>query len=123
MRKLIAIFFLAVFSFSFTEMRQFLKVPYLVQHYHDHVARGDKSFAGFLRQHYLINHKDDGDKEKDNNLPFKSTEVNTTTSVTFHTPIEGIQPQRPVIARVFLYNPSSILTEHCFSVFHPPRIG
>ena len=123
MRKLIAIFFLAVFSFSFSEARQLLKMPNLVQHYRDHMARGYKSFAGFLKQHYLISHKDDGDKEKDDNLPFKSTEVNTITSVTFPTPIEGIKPQRLVIARGFLYNPSSILTEHYSSVFHPPRIG
>jgi hypothetical protein len=83
MKKAIAIFFLAIFSFSFTEARQFLKLPRLIEHYYDHMSRGKITLAAFLQQHYLADHKDDGDKNEDRNLPFKSTEITSTCFTLF----------------------------------------
>lgn len=122
MKKAIAIFFLAIFSFSFTEARQLLKLPRLVEHYYDHMSRAKISFASFLKQHYLADHKDDGDKNEDSNLPFKSTEVTGICS-TLYLPqaVEPTKHQKRQVPELILYKEPWVSTGHSFSVFHPPR--
>jgi hypothetical protein len=121
MQRLIAIFFLIIFSVSFTEAGQFLKLPKLVAHYYDHMNREKMSFAGFLKQHYLTGHKDDGDKNEDSRLPFKSTEI-TNISSTFLPPsvVELVKPEARQVSELFLYMGAWTLTGHYFSIFHPP---
>jgi hypothetical protein len=122
MKKAIAIFFLVIFSFSFTEARQFMKLPRLIEHYHDHMSREKITVAAFLQQHYLADHKDDGDKNEDSNLPFKSTEITSICSIFYPPPaVDVTQYQEQQVPERILYNEPWVVTGHSFSVFHPPR--
>jgi hypothetical protein len=73
MKKALAIFLVFTYVLSATEMREFLKLPSLFEHYRAH-QHGDQSltFAGFLVMHY--NDESDHEKqvENDHSLPFKS---------------------------------------------------
>jgi hypothetical protein len=124
MRKAIAIFFLFVFSASFTEAGQFIKLPLLLEHYVKHRGLDNTlSFASFINQHYLKEHRSDGDEKQDNQLPFKNDTVNTTSAV-FLPAIATVLPQ-PVAgtARVFdLPELRFVISDHLFGIFHPPRI-
>jgi hypothetical protein len=70
-RKLIAIFFLCLFSVSTTEAGQLIKIPKLVAHFAEYKKQDGGSFFNFLDKHYFDNHPDDGDEKEDAELPFK----------------------------------------------------
>jgi hypothetical protein len=56
-----------------TEFNQLLKIPVLFKHYQEHKAEDEEiSFPKYLYLHYGTNHTDNGDAEKDGQLPFKS---------------------------------------------------
>jgi hypothetical protein len=124
MRKAIAIFFLFVFSASFTEAGQFIKLPLLLEHYVKHRGLDNTlSFASFIKQHYLKEHKSDGDEKQDNQLPFKTYTVNTTGAV-FLLTATPLAPQ-PVAKATMVFGVSQtrfVLSDHLFGIFHPPRI-
>lgn len=72
MKKLTAIFFLAVYLFATTDAYQLLKLPVVFQHFAEHRAE-DKSisFLAFLDIHYMHGSPKDADYDKDMQLPFK----------------------------------------------------
>jgi hypothetical protein len=125
MRRIIAIFFLLIFSASYTEAAQVFKLPLLLQHYHKHLHKEKAiTFTRFLEEHYLYDHKDDGDKDDDNNLPFKIPNINIASSFDFHGPVfQSKSPAPGFISERSLYKHPYILTQHCFSIFHPPRLS
>ncbi len=64
---------LIIYLFSATEFSQLLKVPVLVMHFQEHQQKNPSlSFFQFIHHHYAINHGDDGDAERDSQLPFQS---------------------------------------------------
>jgi len=73
MKKALAIFLVFTYLFSATEMREFLKLPSLFEHYRAH-QHGDRSlsFAGFLVMHYNDVASHGNQSENDQSLPFKS---------------------------------------------------
>ena len=69
MRQRIAIFSLLIYSLSFTEFHQVLRLPLLVEHYQEHKAKVNSlSFWEFLVLHYQ---SDVAHDDRDNRLPFK----------------------------------------------------
>lgn len=71
-KKSIAFILLSVYVFSATEFQEFMKLPVLLEHYHEHTAKNiSLSFSEFLFVHYAVEHPDDGDSERDAQLPFR----------------------------------------------------
>lgn len=82
MKKYIAYFFIVIYLFSFTEVRQVLKLPVLVEHYISHKLRDHgTTFTDFFTMHYLEDHGIDGDYDQDMKLPFKKIDFSSISLV------------------------------------------
>lgn len=69
MKRFALIGFLAVYTLSFTEFHQVLRLPLLVEHFQEHQSKvGDITFWQFLVMHYETDVAHD---ETDDQLPFK----------------------------------------------------
>ncbi|MGV3527927.1 MAG: hypothetical protein ACO1OO_03455 [Flavisolibacter sp.] len=122
MRKAAAIFFLTVFTLSFTEAGQLVKLPLLVGHYMKHQQKGD-SLAAFLIEHYATPGHNDADKKEDNQLPFKTSMAQAAPVMelaTTHAAVVAPPVQLQTMNR-FYHAPS--LQQHLHSIFHPPRFA
>jgi hypothetical protein len=122
-KRSIAIFFLVIFSVSFTEAGQVFKFPLLIEHYIDHNEGEMKtSFLGFLKSHYVNDHQSDGDEEKDNNLPFKHSDYQLSF-LSFIPPFScEIKTQALLLNTIYpLYIQPYRLKDPLSDIFHPPR--
>ncbi len=123
MRQMICILFISLFSLAFTEVGQFVKIPFVAEHYYSHQKdSGDESLLRFLKKHYLNAHHDDGDEEQDNRLPFKTVILTNVASV-FDMPASLIfSTVGYAMNRVHnLYNPRADIFEPITTIFHPPK--
>jgi len=69
MLRLAAIGLFLIYLISFTEFREVLRIPLLVQHYVEHKGQvAEMSFVEFLAMHYSTDVAHD---DRDNRLPFK----------------------------------------------------
>ncbi|ROI10680.1 hypothetical protein EGI11_01955 [Chryseobacterium sp. H3056] len=128
MKKLLVYFFLCLYLLSFTEARQFLKLPNLVEHYISHEIRGEKTtFLSFVKMHYLEDHGVDSDYSQDMDLPFKTHELNHCSFSLLVIPeIFSIKLKAPENteqkAQIFSYSFSH--TSDAFaSIFRPPILA
>ncbi|MBS1549749.1 MAG: hypothetical protein JSS94_07790 [Bacteroidetes bacterium] len=73
MKKFLTYLMLMIYLFSFSEAKQLLKLPNLVEHYYSHVEKDQKTtLFSFLKMHYWDNHGKDADYKEDMKLPFKT---------------------------------------------------
>lgn len=73
MKKLLAYLFLAIYLFSFTEAKQVLRLPVLIEHYISHnEGQQELGVIAFFKMHYWDTPVKDSDYHDDMNLPFKS---------------------------------------------------
>lgn len=119
---------LILYLFSFTCLREIVKVPILVQHYFHHLGEHpDMSLKEFFTMHYLQGIIVDEDFEQDMQLPFKSVDLSNFNMVgiynhnlkeyQLHFISDKIQ-QKITPRYSFLYqNPNSA------NIFHPPRLA
>ena len=125
MRKAFAAFFLAIMLLTQSPLQQLLKLPVLVEHYSEHKIRshGEISFLEFINLHYFTSHPDDGDYHRDQQLPFRTSEV-VMISSTVVVPEQIVPEFRPPVfeEKTFpLFNmtgPSSLFT---FDIWQPPK--
>ncbi|MDE3183038.1 MAG: hypothetical protein KGM16_06425 [Bacteroidota bacterium] len=97
MKKIVSIFFLAIYLFSTTQLSELLKLPLLIEHYEEHKEENKSlSFLGFLEMHYAQNIKPDADYDKDMKLPFKGTTTSNITSVSLCVPLQQYK-QNPIV--------------------------
>jgi hypothetical protein len=122
MRKIVAIFFLSLFTVTTTEAGQLLKLPLLVSHYQKHKAAGrTNTFWGFIKEHYTGGQEKDSDSQEDQQLPFK-----TALSVEFQvsyllTPFVNQETFVPLLKSGYnIYHPVSGLSNYNCEIFHPP---
>ena len=114
------------FLFSFTPLKETLKLPLIALHYMEHLKEfPDMTWEQFYFMHYTIEIHFDDDYHKDRQLPFKSYDFS-------HLPL-FIVSTLPEMAKRTLYKPAevrkSINSEYHFfvkdtnlqGVFHPPR--
>lgn len=72
MNTFVARFLLAICLFSFTPMKEFIKIPMLVSHYMQHAQDNPSlTIIDFLDLHYMHGIVLDEDYEEDMQLPFK----------------------------------------------------
>ncbi|WP_379090037.1 hypothetical protein [Pedobacter sp. UC225_65] len=75
MKKLFILFILSFHLVSATALHELLKLPVLFQHYFEHTALNDQlTFTKYLVDHYNDIPHTDNDEERDNQLPFKSSD-------------------------------------------------
>lgn len=121
MRKALAILFLMVYSCSFTEFHQALKVPLLIKHYTEHSSTVDMSFIEFLVMHYETDVPHD---DTDMRLPFKTCSHSQATQ-TAALVQPNIRLNEPVLLSTqdfisFDQQISPSLLSH--DIFQPPRV-
>ncbi|SNB26037.1 conserved hypothetical protein [Flavobacterium psychrophilum] len=88
MKKIISISFLFIFLYANTEIGQLLKLPNLIHHFIEHRQhKGERSvsFIDFVKSHYNDNvkHADTDKHDEHKNLPFKTSNTNLNTIITF----------------------------------------
>ena len=75
LKKRLSLFFLFLYLTSFTEFKEFLKFPLLVEHYFEHQeSNKNLTLLTFLAIHYNEDNSKFPDFKKDMKLPFKSHE-------------------------------------------------
>ena len=80
MKRHFSIFILTIYLFSFTEVKEVLKIPALIEHYQEHKSENKNiSIIGFIALHYLSGSQKDSDYEKDMKLPFKAHEISSVS--------------------------------------------
>lgn len=73
MRRFVAIFLVILYTFSFTELKEFSKLPNFIEHYNEHKTHNQKTtLYSFIVIHYLSGTKKDKDYQEDMKLPFKA---------------------------------------------------
>lgn len=118
-------FFLGIYLFSFTEVRQLTKFPNLVEHYIYHkIATENTTLFSFIKLHYLDENIADSDYEQDMKLPFKTHEVNPYSMISLMLPEGfGLVIKVPEIYRekkpIFSYS-LNYASNPLASIFRPP---
>ncbi|MEO6903545.1 MAG: hypothetical protein ABI315_10390 [Bacteroidia bacterium] len=125
MKKTIAIFFLAFYLLSTTQLAELLKMPFLVQHYIEHKQeKRDLSFIAFLKIHYAHGNTKDADYDKDMKLPFK-TISNTVYAYSFFTPLLELKLNK----LIYFKDDKQLFSDYTFtssssflsSIWQPPK--
>ena len=120
MKKAVCILLLVVLGITQTPMGQLLKIPLLIEHFSGHKKSSGVSFFQFFQGHYLTDHND-GDREEDQRLPFKSTVLQQLDIAVVP---ENVNPEliievvfsEELKARNMCYLPQ----QRFYSIFHPP---
>lgn len=122
MRKIVAIFFLMLFTVSSTEAGQLLKLPLLYKHLNEHLQQGrSHSVYDFLAEHYLGYHGNDEDSDEDRELPFKSISPNIIGNIFIKTANVEIEITLPIVINFFpSYEGDPALSNYHAEIFHPP---
>jgi hypothetical protein len=111
---------------SFSELPQILKVPVLVQHFLEHKSIDPgTTFWAFIKEHYQGKIELDEDYKRDNQLPFRTTNIITSTIVIFDPPhIIDIPVSVPEIKQEFpVFNDNNNPISSPGDIFQPPRIS
>ncbi|MBL0025278.1 MAG: hypothetical protein WBP08_16925 [Saprospiraceae bacterium] len=85
MKPLIAKILIAICLFSFTPLKEFVKLPLLFLHYYNHTQESpDMTISEFFEVHYMHGIVFDDDYEQDMQLPFKSIDYISSHVFIFH---------------------------------------
>ena len=124
-KKYLVYFLLVTYLFSFTEMKQALKLPNLIEHYINHKVKDPKTtLFSFLKMHYLDAPVKDADYKDDMKLPFKTHDL-SFVSINLNLPpkeIEFTVITRKIIQKknnLFVYSEHFTVPQYS-SVFRPP---
>ena len=124
-KRPIVYLFLSIYLLSFTEVRQVIKFPNLVEHYIYHtLTNKDTTLFSFLKMHYLDDQLVDSDYQQDMKLPFKTHEANSFSINLLVLPDRfGFVINVPKIFRkkapIFSYSPN-YASNPVASIFRPP---
>jgi hypothetical protein len=81
MKNWIVYTFLFCYLFSATELSELLKVDHVFSHFKEHQSKTNNlNFSDFLYSHYVNHGTDNGDQDKDKDLPFHSHSESCTSN-------------------------------------------
>jgi hypothetical protein len=122
MLRFAAIGLLLTYLISFTEFKEVLRMPLLIQHYGEHKAKaGEMSFFEFLAMHYETDIAHD---DRDNRLPFKDCNHSFIGQVVL-LPIQKIsladrtEVNSPAYQFFYLLHEPRLIAS---DIFQPPKI-
>lgn len=113
--------------FSFTPLREMIKVPLLVFHYIEHLNEDPNiTFAGFLDMHYLHGIVYDDDYARDMQLPFKA--MDSVSLPAFVVEELTLCRQGPAVLtmcnlRALAAVQFTVQDPRQNGIFHPPRLA
>jgi hypothetical protein len=126
MKRLLTFLLLGIHLITFMEFHQFLRIPFMLQHYSVHRAKDPSmTLTGFLKQHYLTAFDMDDDYDQDRELPFRQTDCCVMTATT--------SCECPSTSIVIAYNIEELHNEYILydeedhsliavaDIFQPPR--
>lgn len=112
-----------------TELCQLMKLPVLVQHYreHRHMDKGISFFA-YLHMHYVTDHANDPDHDRDMQLPFKTDASALLAATNVATPILNPHititiPYKEITQHFSVHYPQWISSGNNNEIFQPPRLS
>lgn len=127
LKKNISIFLLSVYLIAATEIHQLLKLPVLFHHYVEHKQKDNSIFFGrFLFIHYALSDDQDGDKDKDMKLPFKSKDECVSSSALFFTLTSNNFISEPIYSeerKITIFNEDFINNTFLSSIWQPPKFS
>jgi hypothetical protein len=115
-----------VYVFSITEFHQFVKLPFLIEHYFEHKEKNlNLSLLEFLNMHYSKDDAKSADPDSDMRLPFKSHHdcMNTLSIAFVPNQFEGLSQK----AEYTETNTYSVYTDlflpsaHLSAIWQPPK--
>ena len=106
-------------------LQQLLKLPVLVAHFSEHKIRshGEISFLEFINLHYFTTHPDDGDYDRDEQLPFRTSEM-VMFSSTVVVPEQIVPLFEPLFFEekpYLLYNITGPSCFFAYDIWQPPK--
>lgn len=121
MLRLAATSLFLIYLISFTEFKEVLRLPILIQHYGEHKAQvNDMSFFEFLVMHYKTDVAHD---DHDNELPFKNSHSFIGQIVVLPiqriTLIERVEIASSTYQFFYLQHEPKLITAE---IFQPPKI-
>lgn len=118
---------LLLYLFSYTPLKELVKIPVLVGHYIHHIhEHPEMSVQQFISLHYLQGIVMDEDYEQDMQLPFKVLDLNSFNIIGLFVQVHRFHPdyvtpghhvQKIPADYSFLYQNPSLA-----NVFHPPKV-
>ena len=131
MKKLVVFFFLFGYLFSSTELSELLKIDSLLEHYQEHKSETDKiSLSNFLYLHYIDHGQDNGDGNRDSDLPFHSKShselANFIVPIVIPTNVFTISVNRVFdnLEKKSFYDVRSFITSsYLSSIWQPPQFA
>lgn len=127
MRRFTAILLLSLQLLTSTELCQLLKLPVLIEHFREHgELYKDFSFFSFIRLHYFTKDDQDGDYDRDMQLPFKTNAgallISNTHSVTVPVQISLLcVPVTELLQHFNKFYSHHIPATQTSDIFQPPR--
>lgn len=125
MRKTAVFILSLIFIGSSTELHQFIRLPFLVQHFRQHQKEnpGMGLFA-FLKDHYQGEQDNEKDSDEDTQLPLRSTDpiLHLGQFVLHVSQITIVKPAYTFPVYATLPDPALAIGLQV-SVFQPPRIA
>lgn len=126
MRKYLTILFFVIFISFGTEFNQVLRLPLLVAHIAEH--KSENKFVDlftFLNEHYLIHHNNDDDQSEDNELPFKTINVDNFIFKVFNNNQSQISTKCPTLNKTSYSNPINDnipKSQYIGMIWTPPKL-
>ena len=124
MKKVMTLLLLGVYLFSNVEFCQLLKMPLLVEHYHEFVANGEGDLLDFLVHHYG-GHEMDSDWDTDMKLPFMKLAADH--SIAFYVPRFSLEipspTTEPIAALRACGKTQQFLPSYFANILQPPRLA
>lgn len=124
MKRFTGILLLSLHVLAFTECRQLLRIPYLMQHFQQHCAADPgMNIAVFIKIHYFEPLAVTDDFKQDQQLPFRSVDCHLlNTTVYLNEPVSyNVPPPLIVPVRFYNYNETNKPQLAALAIFQPPR--
>lgn len=123
MRNLFIYLIIGFTTLNVATLNQFPRIAMLIVHFMEHQERDNKiTLADFLNMHYMGHDANDGDDQKDAQLPFKSLSALSMVQFTYPTPIEITLSNLDFLAEInhshFWYQ--DVSDPHIISQLRPP---
>lgn len=103
------------------------KFPVLIQHFYEHkLLNSHITFSEYITDHYNNIPHTDNDEERDNQLPFKRVDSNTSLSPVMPASYAADlqKPEFPLVAvKTFSRNDDFIPSAHISKIWQPPKSG
>lgn len=128
MKKVVCILFISIYLFSTTDLKELLKINVIAQHLNEH-QKNDSSVSlfSFLVMHYVTDDHNEKDNERDNQLPFKSSETfisaDYSVSVINEFASHNFLGWESKTNELFFNNENFVIKSFKAIVWHPPKIS